>query len=298
MAGKPETFYSNNQFLSFGYAADPEKHRDFQSDRFFEINNCGMALMDADRPAMHDSPFETRYRSDHMIIWFSEGVGRLWLDDGPHTLQAGDLAYLPPHAAISFESAAESLHYWIHFSGNEASGMLADCGIDRCGIYRIGENPKIDNCFSEIAFRLTTRTGAAVLWCNGLFFQMLSLVADALLPDGDSADRSSIHPALKAMTLYYYESHPVEYYAELCGMGTSNFKHTFSKITHLTPVAYITSIRMEQARRLLLSPEASIKEIAYAVGYSDPLYFSRVFRKFYGVPPSEFAKHQTDAPAP
>jgi len=45
---------------------------------------------------------------------------------------------------------------------------------------------------------------------------------------------------------------------------------------------------MDEAKRLLQDPENSIKDICYAIGYNDPNYFSKIFRKVIGKAPTEF----------
>lgn len=57
-----------------------------------------------------------------------------------------------------------------------------------------------------------------------------------------------------------------------------------------TPMQYILSIRISSAQSLLETTEYNIAEIAAIVGYDDPLYFSRLFKKQIGVSPSEFRK--------
>ena len=53
-------------------------------------------------------------------------------------------------------------------------------------------------------------------------------------------------------------------------------------------VEYLTKIRIAQAKRMLLDPSNSIKQVCLSVGYGDPSYFSRIFKKYEGVTPTEF----------
>ena len=66
------------------------------------------------------------------------------------------------------------------------------------------------------------------------------------------------------------------------------FSKLFKQEDGRTFIEYLTGIRIQEARRLLRNPGYSIKEIGIMCGYSDPNYFSRIFKKYEGVTPSEF----------
>ena len=69
------------------------------------------------------------------------------------------------------------------------------------------------------------------------------------------------------------------------------FSKLFKEETDQTFVEYLTGLRVEKAKEMLISPAASIKEICMAVGYSDPNYFSRIFKKVTGRTPTEYRDH-------
>ena len=53
-------------------------------------------------------------------------------------------------------------------------------------------------------------------------------------------------------------------------------------------IDYLTGIRIRIAKNLLEGDELSVKEICYSIGYSDPNYFSRIFKKIVGITPTEY----------
>ena len=58
-----------------------------------------------------------------------------------------------------------------------------------------------------------------------------------------------------------------------------------------TPINYLISLRMKEAEQLLLAqPDASVQDIAKSVGYEDAYHFSKVFKKHFGISPSNFRK--------
>ena len=66
------------------------------------------------------------------------------------------------------------------------------------------------------------------------------------------------------------------------------FSKLFKEETGGNFIDYVTAIRMEKAKELLSSTDKSMKEICSAVGYQDPNYFSRSFKKNVGVTPTEY----------
>ena len=102
----------------------------------------------------------------------------------------------------------------------------------------------------------------------------------------------------KAVTYFhsnYNLSINIEDYAKQHGMSVSWFIRNFKDYTGATPAQYILSLRISNAQSLLESTTYNITEIASIVGYDNPLYFSRLFKKHCGVSPKEFRKQLKDA---
>lgn len=78
------------------------------------------------------------------------------------------------------------------------------------------------------------------------------------------------------------------------GVSPYYFSKLFKKRTGQTFVEYLTEVRMGKARELLRETDYSMKEISTEVGYGDQNYFSRAFRKYVGVSPSEYRAGLTE----
>ena len=84
----------------------------------------------------------------------------------------------------------------------------------------------------------------------------------------------------------------VDVIAAQFGMGRTNFYRKVREITSMSPNDYLRQCRMERASELLRTTDLSVVEICGQVGISDAQYFSRVFKSFYGAPPSAYREQQ------
>ncbi len=75
--------------------------------------------------------------------------------------------------------------------------------------------------------------------------------------------------------------------AENCGMSVTHFSRVFKSVTGEPPLKYITRVKIERAKEMLIFTDESIASIAASVGYTDQNYFARIFKRFTGFPPSK-----------
>jgi two-component system response regulator YesN len=78
--------------------------------------------------------------------------------------------------------------------------------------------------------------------------------------------------------------------AEKCGISPGYLSRLFSEYLNTTFIDYLNTLRIGEAAKLLRNEQKSVKEVAYLVGYSDPNYFSRIFRRYMNASPSDMAK--------
>lgn len=93
------------------------------------------------------------------------------------------------------------------------------------------------------------------------------------------------------MRQHYRERITLETLGRQVFLSPNHLAALFRDYTGHSPIDYLIQVRIEEARRLLHSPECTIAEIAERVGYEDPAYFSRLFRKHAGMSPAGFRRH-------
>jgi AraC-like DNA-binding protein len=119
----------------------------------------------------------------------------------------------------------------------------------------------------------------------------LYLFLGALISLNKAAGRVGRKPLEKALRYIgdnFSRPISVQQIADFAGVSRSQLYRLFVGHLHVTPMEYLLEIRIATACALFNRHRVSVSEAAYSVGFSDPLYFSRMFKKLRGVSPSAF----------
>lgn len=87
---------------------------------------------------------------------------------------------------------------------------------------------------------------------------------------------------------HYALPHPVARMIARSGLAERSFKRRFKAVTGFAPVEYVQTLRIEEAKQQLECSDAGTDEIAAAVGYEDPAFFRRLFKRQTGVTPARY----------
>ena len=115
------------------------------------------------------------------------------------------------------------------------------------------------------------------------------------LPPEVSLGRGASNPLLPAIALIetaYFDQLTVTQAAEACGLQPFKFGRSFKEEFGIDFRDYVVRYRIREACRLLRNPNAQISEVAYAVGFSEPSYFTKTFKRLVGKRPSELVGDQ------
>lgn len=88
----------------------------------------------------------------------------------------------------------------------------------------------------------------------------------------------------------YNKSFRIEELAEIANMSVSSLHRHFKEVTAMSPIQFQKQLRLQEARRLLLSESTDAADVAFRVGYESPSQFSREYSRMYGLPPREDIK--------
>ena len=89
---------------------------------------------------------------------------------------------------------------------------------------------------------------------------------------------------------YVVASFSFEDIAKALGLSKSTLTRRLKTMTDKTPLEILSEFRLNKAKNMLEKSEESVSEVAYKVGFNDPLYFSKKFKEAFGVSPSKFSE--------
>jgi len=238
----------------------------------------------------------TKGVEENILIYCIDGHGYIQLGEDLHKITTNTYFIIKAnesHMYWASKSAPWSI-YWIHFGGKR-SHLYAKHFSKVIPI-----NPPLDSrtnyrirLFNEILTVMESGFTIDIveysnLWLNSLlasFFYVTTFRAAKGYQSTDPVDQSiffmqkNTHRCLKIAEI-----------ANNVKLSKSHLSKIFRNKTGTSPMNYFINLKMQEAIRLLSNHTMQIKEVAYALGYNDPFYFSRIFTQHIGSNPTSFLK--------
>lgn len=214
-------------------------------------------------------------------------------EDRTFALHRGRVLHAGPAMALEKEVATEAawqymlIHYRVE--GDPAAKQYLEQSlftVALCGI----QTKKI-NALARGLIYLHGQTGpGAELKKKMLIYQFAQYLIQASQEPAEASDRDKVEHITNYIQEHMKRGLTVEKLAAELFMETKAFAYLFTKIMGVSPKKYLVTATVRKAEELLMDSDRTIGEVAFEVGFEDPLYFSRVFRKHTGYAPSEFRK--------
>ncbi|GIQ70383.1 AraC family transcriptional regulator [Xylanibacillus composti] len=231
------------------------------------------------------------------------GKGTLEIAGHTYSCTKGDTFVIFPDWLVSYESDREEpwRYAWVGFTGHYAKTFLSSLGITpqhpvvaQCDLLRLETYyARIRTSFNKHVHTQLEDTESSG-WFRLLLYELGKANADAIAKtQQQAASGRSVEQAIRYMSLQYANPISIEQIAADLGYHRVHLSKIFKQTTGLSPVQYLFQIRMKKAEELLRS-SLTIAQVAASVGYPDALYFSKQFRKWKGMTPSEFRKERKD----
>ena len=254
---------------------------------------AGFYLRDSRRYSNPPSPI-------FLVYYCIGGKMNLHTDAGDRPVVSGDLVVIPLKLAhITDASAASCTYFWVSYSGKLSAAFTQFINASDLVVH-LGLHPDLIAQFEALCnFRTSNFTLDTFI--NGANWLRVLLTSISLIlsqKTNRSKDRIDLDWIRNFMEGRIDSSLNLQELAESVNLSTYHFARTFKKLTGQSPMHFFTQLRLQQACHLLDTTRQPIKQIASAVGYTDPQYFSRIFRRTIGMTPHAYRKWSAPASAP
>ena len=251
-------------------------------------------------PRMHPSGYfftweKGRILQEYQINYITEGSGVIETADGQFLVVPGSILILRPglwHRYKPDPTTGWNEHY-IGFQGDFCNHLFLE-GFFQASkpVLYVGFQESLLNLFFEIVQLVKEEKTGHQQVCAANTILMLSKIL-SVTRNKEFAGKS-IERKIRKACLYFRENLNsnvnIENLAKDLNVGYSYFRQMFRKYTGISPTQYHLSLRIQNAKDLLVSTNLSFKEIANDLGFESYFYFSRIFKDKTGKSPMEFRK--------
>ena len=281
--------YTNNAYLNNSTIDRKDKSKPLV------ITMCGTYKLYT-RPKL--PTWRPRGRLDFQLLYIAAGKAHFHFDNNDEAtiVHAGHMVLYRPKEPQKYEYYAKDQTevYWVHFTGNNVKNFLRRYGItDDTRIIYTGISIEYKNLFMSMIEELNLqRIDYEEMLINYFTILLISLHRIALQKPRKKnlQNMNDMEQAAQYFRMHYNKPISIEDYAVSHNISISWFIQNFRQYANTTPAQYVQSLRLTNAKMLLETTNYNITEIANLVGYENPLYFSRFFRKQCGMSPSQFRK--------
>ncbi|MBP3339508.1 MAG: AraC family transcriptional regulator [Lachnospiraceae bacterium] len=239
-------------------------------------------------------------RDSYILHFVSDGKGIFKCDGVTYELTRGDVFLVKPDTEVYYIADENNpwSYMWVGFNGIKAAAYLEAAGLlGKVVTTKCSNTPIIFSCIQQmIMYRQLTL--ANELKREAALLQILSIMMEeykGTLPKEERYDypyQIYVDQAVDYIQRNFKSNIKVNDLASYIGIDRSYLTNIFKKVTTLSPQEYLMNYRMEQAKNMLSGSEMKIGEIAEKVGYHDQLTFSKMFKKFVGISPTEYREKE------
>ena len=271
-----------------------KNRRDFKDKKSpLFVGSCGTyRLKTVEKLPTH----RPRGRLDFQLIYIASGKGEFYFHGKKEIVNAGNMVIYRPkeEQRYYYYGVDQTEVYWVHFTGNNVKNILRKYGIsDNTRIIYTGISIEYKNLFMSMIEELNLqRISYEEMLVNYFIILLIHLHRLTLQKPRKKnlQNMNEMEQAAQYFRMHYNKPISIENYAASHNMSISWFIQNFRQYANTTPAQYIQSLRVTNAKMLLETTSYNITEISNLVGYENPLYFSRFFRKQCGMSPSQFRK--------
>lgn len=258
------------------------------------INNCGYYRV-------HTTPvIETPHpegRNDYQLLYIAAGKGHFYFKGSKEETivpKGNMILFRPKEPQVYYYYAEDKTEvYWVHFTGSQVEEFLDHYELPKDeNVFFTGISPDYPWIYNQIIRELQLQRVNYEELLRILLRHIL-LTINRYIKEQAQTGTDIINDMERAAHYFrenYTKNISIEQYAAEHLMSVNWFILSFKNVMKMTPMQYILSLRIAAAKGLLENSNKNINEISDAIGYDNPLYFSRLFKKHTGYSPSQYKK--------
>lgn len=216
--------------------------------------------------------------------------GKFYIDDGngEQSFSEGQIVYLPYNVTYRsrWDTAENGKYLSINFVLNDSEGQLISMNDKICLLVTDRKNELL-NLFSEIHNKWIAGSYGYKLETRALFYQILYRISVNAERNLLKSSRNNIYRAILYLENNYMSDITAAELAEMINVKECMFRRTFKVEKGMSPVKYRNVLRLKKAYEMLSSGEYTVIEAAMLTNFDDAGYFSKLFKRQYGISPSE-----------
>ena len=219
------------------------------------------------------------------------GMGTLRYESRTMKVRPGEamLVIVPHNHRYWLEAGDQWEFFWISMHGREALRIHEMILNAKGPVIRLntGTVDRLANC----CLRLIEGEGETPGAASAIAYEAAMALFDDTFGPAEilPVSENSLARAARFIAANLHSELDVDALARVAGLSRAHFSRSFAAMTGLAPAQYVLQERMKRAARLLLANrDVPVKEIAALCGISDNNYFAKVFRRTYGISPTDF----------
>ncbi len=227
----------------------------------------------------------TRTIHNHELVFIVSGVGEISINQKKYTVKENDLVYFYPGLKHSLSVTQEPYmcFYGVHFSLSQQHQKL--------------KLPELSNfqrqtLITSLLYKLNKawkEQGYFSSWKSDLILSEIILnIYEDIQNQASPSNFNKITEVINYMHQNAHRPLSLEELCKLAGMGKTYFIKNFKQVTGCTPIDYSIRLRLQSSKAYLAEGGLNIKTVAKLCGFEDEFYYSKQFKKHFGIPPCKF----------
>jgi AraC-like DNA-binding protein len=244
-------------------------------------------------PAAAGHSMQRDRHDDNLLIYCSSGRGFLRTPDWQGNVEPGQVLLLPQGLRHTY--SADPLDpwtiFWVHFQGSSTRVFLQYLGYrEGTPVVEAGVSPLLIGSFTSLMEirRTGYSTRAFINGSNHLRHLLTQVAMEISVHKGRMQSGFELEHVQAYMLENIDQAMTLDRLADAANMSKFHFSNRYKELTGYSPIKHFLNMKMEHACHLLDSTELGVGAIAAQLGYDDPLYFSRLFKKTLGQSPRSY----------